>query len=778
MSIPDNRKWMYNRLTRDRALEHEFLMGVSQFIRHASELPSYKANGDKMKCPCSKCKCGPWKSADEVSNHLINKGFMEDYYVWSWHGEFDQSSRQGIPFCGSSSRTNRGPNDFRHFEDMVYDAAGPDFVAHAMEQEGDYGQEEDVEEDPNPETQSFYEMLADSREPLWEGCETYSKLSATSYALKLKSDYNMPEACFNKMVKFMRDVLPVGNHMPTSLYAAKKIVEQLGLGCERIDCCRDGCMLYYKEDEGLDKCKFCQKDRYKEKTRTPYKEMFYFPLASRLKRLFSSEATAEAMRWHHDVERDREFLCHPSDGKAWQHFNEVHPRFAADPRNVRLGLCADGFNPFGKSGKVYSSWPIVLTPYNLPPGMCMKREFMFLTLLIPGPKDPRAKIDVYMRPLIDELKMLWDVGVNTYDISTKTNFDLKAALMWTVNDFPAYGMLSGWSTAGRLSCPICMEHSKAFSLKYSRKISHFDCHRRYLPKHHHFRTNVNQFKKNVVEKDKAPPLLTSEQVWRRVRVLPTIQDPRWKKKLPRHGVDHNWTRQCILWELPYWKTHLLRHNIDVMHTERNVFMNILNTVMDIKGKTKDTAKGRLDIEMICDRPKLQLVGNNRGKEKVKPKAAYVLNKEQRLALCKWVANLKLPDRYVSNLGRCVDLTVGSLQGLKSHDCHVFMQRLLPIAFDALPKPIWEAFTELSQFFKELTSTSLQVKKLKKMQKDIAIILCKLESFLPPSFFDSMEHLIIHLPHEAIVGGPAQYRWMYCFERFVYTYTLVYIPLCY
>jgi len=36
-------------------------------------------------------------------------------------------------------------------------------------------------------------------------------------------------------------------------------------------------------------------------------------------------------------------------------------------------------------------------------------------------------------------------------------FQMKATLMWTINDFPAYGMLSGWSTAGRLSCPICME---------------------------------------------------------------------------------------------------------------------------------------------------------------------------------------------------------------------------------------------------------------------------------------------------------------------------------
>ena len=57
----------------------------------------------------------------------------------------------------------------------------------------------------------------------------------------------------------------------------------------------------------------------------------------------------------------------------------------------------------------------------------------------------------------------------TYDISTKNNFVMKAALLWTVNDFPAYGMLFGWMTSGRLVCPYCMENTKAFNLKYGGK---------------------------------------------------------------------------------------------------------------------------------------------------------------------------------------------------------------------------------------------------------------------------------------------------------------------
>ena len=83
-------------------------------------------------------------------------------------------------------------------------------------------------------------------------------------------------------------------------------------------------------------------------------------------------------------------------------------------------------------------------------------------------------------------------------------FQMKATLMWTINDFPAYGMLSGWSTAGRLSCPICMEQSQAHILDNGGKVSFFDCHRQFLPMDHPYRRNKNNFKKNEQE-TKPPP---------------------------------------------------------------------------------------------------------------------------------------------------------------------------------------------------------------------------------------------------------------------------------
>ena len=193
------------------------------------------------------------------------------------------------------------------------------------------------------------------------------------------------------------------------------------------------------------------------------------------------------------------------------------------------------------------------------------------------------------------------------------------------------------------------------------------------------------------------------------------------------------------------------------------FLNILYIVMDTKGKTKDNFNARLDLAQYCRRVDLELQDVGGGKL-TKPKAKYTLTKQQRLVVCEWVRQLKLPDGYASTLARCVDLREAKLFGMKSHDCHVFMQRLLLIAFKALPKPIWNTLTEFSKFFRDLTSPLLREDSLRVMEQNIPIILCKLEQIFPPSFFDSMEHLPIHLPYEARVGGPVQYRWMYPFER--------------
>ncbi|XP_038680928.1 uncharacterized protein LOC119981859 [Tripterygium wilfordii] len=673
MEMPESRKWMYNRIGPNRVgITEEFLKGVEDFIEFACQSSSDFQNTGKIRCPCVRCKCTRYHGLDDIRMHLYQKSFQPRYHYWTSHGEempniprdpaIDVQADAANYYWQSSDRSNFNP-----YEQMIMDVAGLS-IREDLLQEENYNQQF-LPEPPNPDVQSFFDMLSAAQAPLWNRCESHSELSVTMKLLSIKADYNIPQGCFDDVVHLMKEKMLADNSMLENFYQAKKSVSKLGLGYQRIDCCIGGCMIYYKNDANLMQCKFCGANRYKPR-RTgsenlkdiPVKCMWYLPLIPRLQRLFSSTVTAKEMRWHYEHQSESDLLCHPSDGEVWKYFDRTFEDFASDPRNVRLGLCADGFTPFGQSGKNYSCWPVILTPYNLPPMMCMKREFMFLTIIIPGPHNPKSRIDVYLQPLIDELNQLWCKGVITYDVFMKENFIMRAALMWTINDFPAYGTLSRWMTQGKLACPYCMECSKAFTLKNGRKNSWFDCHRQFLPTTHAFRRNKDEFCKNRLEKSQPPPRLSGEEVLAR-------------------------------------------------------------------GKTKDNVKSRLDLSHYCERRALELVEYDNGKS-FKPKAQFCLTMEQKRAVCSW--------------------------------------RLLPIALRALPEPIWATITELSHFFKDICSTTLRENQLSIIEDNIPVVLCKLERIFPPSFFDSMEHLLVHLPFETRMGGPVQYRWMYPFERFLHS----------
>ncbi|GLT95222.1 hypothetical protein SLE2022_129160 [Rubroshorea leprosula] len=342
---------------------------------------------------------------------------------------------------------------------------------------------------------------------------------------------------------------------------------------------------------------------------------------------------------------------------------------------------------------------------------------------------------------------------------------MRAMLMWTIIDFPGYGMVAGWSTHGQLSCPYCMEMTQSFYLQNGRKPCFFYCHRQFLPESHCFRFDQSNFLKGRVELGSPPPRLDGVSMRHRVENLPDVLfgKPFENQTIEGFGNIHNWVKMCIFWELPYWHDNLIRHNLDVMHCEKNFFDNIIHTIMN-DNKTKDNGKARLDLAIYCDRRKLHMGYNTHGKL-VKPNASYALTSEKQKLLCAWLKQLRFPDGFASNISRCVNLNESRLFGMKSHDCHVFMQRLIPVAFRGLlPSAIWGPLTDISNFFRSLCSPVIKVTEMQKWEAKIVEIICKLEIIFPPALFDSMEHLAIHLPYEARVGGPVQFRWMYPFER--------------
>ncbi|XP_028056155.1 uncharacterized protein LOC114260277 [Camellia sinensis] len=147
------------------------------------------------------------------------------------------------------------------------------------------------------------------------------------------------------------------------------------------------------------------------------------------------------------------------------------------------------------------------------------------------------------------------------------------------------------------------------------------------------------------------------------------------RKRPRQ--NPNWTKVSILYELPYWKKKRLRHNIDVMHVEKNFSENVVGTMLGIDGKNKDTDKARMDLEDMNIRKELWLTTNPDGSY-VKPRASFSLTPKEREGFFEFLKSVKYPDGYAANISRSVNAKNGRLTGLKSHDCHVLIQRILPI----------------------------------------------------------------------------------------------------
>lgn len=739
--MSDERRAMYDGWSTGGAHSKEWGQITEVFLEKA-----FAGGARVVYCPCSSCQNHKYLNKEDVQLHLCKFGFMPNYMVWRYHGEAD----------GHAMELNQW-EDHDRMDEMLDDLGRGIGVT--------------SNEGPPPEdVQKFYKVLEASEEKLHDFTEV-TVLQAVTRLMSMKAKFNFSNNCYNAIIGLIIDVLPANHKMPKDMYQSKKILAGLGMNYEKIDVCEKNCMLFSGNHVNDTHCMHCGSSRYVQvtdeegvsvTTRVATKQLRYMPITARLKRLYMSKETSKHMRWHKEgrrVQQHPDFMVHPSDGQAWQELDRFDPSFASDPRSVRLGLSTDGFTPFNTSAAPYSCWPVFIMPYNLPPEMCLKEGFIFLALIIPGPKHPGKDLNVFMRPLIDELKTLWQ-GVRAYDSVGGEEFMLRAAYLWSVHDLPAYGIWSGWCVHGRLCCPICMEDTDAFRLKHGQKYTFFDCHRRWLPSRHRFRSDTTSFRRGEKVHKGPPKRRTGEQI------------SEWHGQLVEsaeggfvgYGTEHNWTHISSLWELPYAKHLILPYNIDLMHQERNVCESIISMVFDITDKTKDNVQARKDIADHCARPWLELKVSLNGKES-RPRAPYCLRPDDRKHIFRWLKNLKFPDRYAANIRRSVNVSTGKLNGLKSHDYHIMMERLVPVMFRGyFDDSIWRTLAELSYFYRQLCGKEISKSLMQKFERGIPLLVCKLEKMFPPGFMNVMQHLLVHLPWEAMVAGPAQFRWMYSQER--------------
>jgi hypothetical protein len=206
-----------------------------------------------------------------------------------------------------------------------------------------------------------------------------------------------------------------------------------------------------------------------------------------------------------------------------------------------------------------------------------------------------------------------------------------------------------------------------------------------------------------------------------------------------------------MWELEYWLMFDVRHSID----------NIQQ-----KSKGKDHKNARKDLKELGIRLELYAEETETGTNH--PVDATTLSKAERKESCQFLHDLKIPSGYSSNFKRLVlvkDMKM-NFNLMKSHDCHVLMKALLPVALRGIKTElVRDTVTSLCLFFNAIEQKVTDEEKLLDLERRHFETLYLLEATIPLSFFDLMLHLTTHLTREIWFLGPSYLHQMFPYERF-------------
>ncbi|GKB14467.1 putative transposase-associated domain-containing protein [Tanacetum coccineum] len=341
--------------------------------------------------------------------------------------------------------------------------------------------------------------------------------------------------------------------------------------------------------------------------------------------------TCGTSRWKVDNKTKKVYENIPA--KAWRTIDEKFPKIAKDTRNLRLGISADGVDV--NTGNMHH------------------------------------------KPLVDDLHTLFETGVDTYDASTKDNFNLRAVVLWIINDYPALGTLCGCPYSGFKGCVVCGKDTNCVRLSASSKQSYVG-HRRYLPYNHPFRKQKKAFN-GQQEFLQAPIPMTGEQIYNEVKHIKNKwgkgkrtnnnasenqEDTRGRggkiQKQKRNTTEEEgslsqvneqngvYWKKFNIWyrKLKYWRHNPVPHCIDFMHVEKNVAESIVGTLLHVPGKTKDGLNARLDLAELGVKPELFAMQDE--DKTTLPPAGYTLTNAEKDIFCETLHNIKVPEGYCSN----------------------------------------------------------------------------------------------------------------------------------
>nr|GEV04862.1 hypothetical protein [Tanacetum cinerariifolium] len=353
--------------------EKEFYTGLKKFIDDCKPLVDSAGN---IICPCKSCRLVLWVSIKHLSDHISNYGFDPNYKTWIHHG------KPNLPLPPPVIDNTRQPQ----MSDMTACLKELSYIP--LNNEQNKPTQRDIGETSNDPTQAkcnvFEELYASANEELYPGCDYVTRLDFMAKFTYFKAKSKLTDSIFNEMLEFFQNVFPTtkGYKLPPSHYAIKKTFKIIELGYESIHACVNNCFLFWGDaNKDVYFCPVCNTSRWKDSNtpgkKVPKKVLRYFSIIPRLQRLYNSSHTAKEMTWHATGKCTKPGkMQHLVDGKAWKDFHTKYSDFAVEPRNVRLGLAADGFNPFGNLSQSYS----IRLDRNVdcPPPMCQLQVFISL----------------------------------------------------------------------------------------------------------------------------------------------------------------------------------------------------------------------------------------------------------------------------------------------------------------------------------------------------------------------------------------------------------------
>jgi hypothetical protein len=284
----EDRGWMYSGRKSKNEITSEWVEKTTEFLDQAF---ARNTGHFGVMCPCSQCYNRRPQNRSKMIEHLVKNGFRPGYTVWVHHGERGQSRSDVI-----RQRTDDGGGGGGYNENRIPEMV--DDVHHAFEIP--------LEEEPEPSTQAFFDMLTASNRPLHSHTKV-SQLDAITRLLAVKAQFSTSIACFDAFLAVIATLLPDGHNLPPNMYESKKLLSALKMPYKMIHVCPKQCMLFRNEHADDKYCVKCGSSRYIEvdsgngsqkQLTVPMKVLRYLPFLPRLQRLYMFEGSAKQMIWH------------------------------------------------------------------------------------------------------------------------------------------------------------------------------------------------------------------------------------------------------------------------------------------------------------------------------------------------------------------------------------------------------------------------------------------------------------------------------------------------